>query len=204
MRKKALLALAGIRGVMSLAAIPLAPALYRDHFVLLVLLRPTKEVLLAGGFLARRGDVHPVPIVLAAVPLAVFGVWHFFWLGRAYRKEIQDGDGLPKWAQKILPEKKIKQMCKVLDKKGTPVIVGGRVAAFPSALMGAAAGASSMEPRSFLPADGVGAALSIAEVLVAGYLLGAAYKEAGPWVTVAGVVVLIGIMVYVGRALKRA
>ena len=201
--RQLLLGLAALRAVIGVIAIPLAPALYRDHFVALVLLRPTKEVLLAAGFLMRRGDVHPLPVVLAAIPILLFGVWQFFWLGRVYRKEIQECDGLPKWAERILPPKRIQQLCGVLNDKGKPVIIGGRLAAFPSSLLAAAAGASSLKPKQFLPADGIGAALSIVEVVLAGYLLGAAYKEAGPWVTVAGAVVLIGMMVYLGRALKR-
>jgi membrane-associated protein len=199
----ALLALAGVRAALGLIAIPLAPALYRDHFIVLVLLRPTKEVLLAGGFLFKRGDVGLPALLAAAVPLALWGVWHFFFIGRAYSKEIAEGDGLPRWATRILPAKRVAKMCEVLERKGTKVVVAGRVAAFPSALLGAAAGASKMEPRRFLIADSIGAAISIAEVVVAGYLLGAAYKEAGPWVTVAGVLALLGLLVYVGRALRK-
>ena len=40
-------------------------------------------------------------------------------------------------------------------------------------------------------------------LVVAGYALGAAYKEAGPWLTAVGVVVLVGLMVAVGRWLRR-
>jgi membrane-associated protein len=199
----ALLGVAAIRGLLSLIAIPLAPALFKDHFVVLVLLRPTKEVLLAGGFLVRKGDVSLLSLLIASVPLAILGVWHMFFLGRAYSKEIQEGEGIPRWAERILPQKQIKKMCQVLDRKGTKVVIAGRVAAFPSALLGAAAGASKMEPKKFLLADLIGATLSIAEVVGAGFLLGAAYKEAGPWVTVVGVVALLGLLFYVGRLLRR-
>jgi membrane protein DedA with SNARE-associated domain len=60
-----------------------------------------------------------------------------------------------------------------------------------------------MEARSFLVADAVGGVLSITEVMVAGYVLGAAYKRAGPWLTVVGVVVLLGLLVGVGRWLRQ-
>lgn len=202
--RRALLALAGVRAVFAIAAIPLAPALYRDHFIILVLLRPTKEVLLAAGFLVRRGDVSLLPVLVAAGPLAVLGVWHFFALGRGYSSEIQSGKGLPRWAQRILPTDHIRNLCRVLDRRGGRVIVIGRLAAFPSALLGAAAGASKLAPRSFLPADGLGAALSIAEVMIAGYALGTAYKEAGPWLTAAGFGVLAVLLVVVGRWLRAA
>jgi len=197
------LVLAALRGALSLIAIPLAPALFRDHFVLLVLLRPTKEVLLAGGFLLREGEVGLAPMLAATIPMGVLGVWLFFWLGRAFRDEIQSGQGLPTWARRILPPERIRSMCRVLERKGRWVIVAGRLAAFPSTALAAAAGASGMEPAQFLSTDGLGATLAVAEVVVAGYVLGAAYKEAGPWLTGVGVVVLVGLMVAVGRWLKR-
>ena len=46
-----LLGLALVRIALGMLAVALAPALFEDHFVLLVLLRPTKDVLLAAGFL---------------------------------------------------------------------------------------------------------------------------------------------------------
>jgi membrane protein DedA with SNARE-associated domain len=197
-----LLALAGVRGVLAAVAIPLAPVLYKKHFMVLVLLRPSKDVLLAAGFLGRRNEVHLSLVVLAAIPLAVCGVWLFFWLGRAFGPEIRNGK-LPGWAKRILPSDRIEDMRKVLEKKGDKVVIMGRLAAFPSTLMAAAAGASGMDTKRFLKADTIGALLSIAEVVAAGYLLGSAYKAAGPWVTVVGVVVLFAGLFYVGRMLKR-
>jgi membrane protein DedA with SNARE-associated domain len=200
--RTSLLVLAGLRGLLAAVAIPLAPALYKKHFMVLVLLRPTKDVLLAAGFLGRRGDVHLGLVILAAIPLAVFGVWVMFWLGRSFASEIQDGT-LPRWARRILPKDRIDDMCKVLEKRGDKVVIMGRLAAFPSTVMAAAAGVSGMETKRFLKADAIGALLSIAEVVGAGYLLGSAYKAAGPWVTVVGVAVLFGGMFYVGRMLRR-
>ncbi|MEY2447771.1 MAG: hypothetical protein QOH79_1247 [Acidimicrobiaceae bacterium] len=194
--------LAAARAVLGIIAIPLAPALYRDHFVVLVLLRPSKEVLLAAGFLIRDGRVHLLPVLLAAIPLAILGVWHFFVLGQAWAKEIND-DKLPSIARRVLPPKRIKALTKVLDKKGVPVVLFGRLAAFPSTLIAAAAGASRMAPRRFFPADGLGGLLSVAEVLIAGYLFGAAYKSAGKGITVIGVVVFIGLLIAFGRWLSR-
>lgn len=197
------LVLAAARGGLSLVAIPLAPALFRDHFVVLVLLRPTKEVLLAGGFFLRDGKVGLAEMLLATIPMGVLGVWLFFWLGRAFRDEIRSEEGLPGWAGRILKPDRIKAMCRVLERKGPWVIVAGRLAAFPSTVLAAAAGASGMAPAKFVPSDALGASLSIAEVVVAGYVLGEAYEEAGPWLTGVGVAVLVGLMVLVGRWLRR-
>jgi undecaprenyl-diphosphatase len=201
--KTPLLWSAAVRAVLGIAAIPLAPFLYRKQFGLLVLLRPTKEVLLAAGFQIRRGDANALVVVLAAVPLAIFGVWLFFFLGQAFSKELQEGEGLPRFADRLLPTEKIKDLCAVLDDKGPKVIFLGRLATFPSSLLAAAAGASGMSAKQFLPADLVGALAGIAEVLVAGYVLGEAYKKAGPWLTGVGVLALLAMLFVLGRALGK-
>lgn len=201
--RRPLLWLAGVRGVLALLALPLAPVLWDDHFVLLVLLRPTKEVLLAGGFQLRRGEVNPLGLLVATVPLMLLGVWQFFALGRGYAKEIREGD-LPGLGGRVLPVKRIGEICKVLSRKGSHLVLLGRLAAFPSALVAAAAGASRMSARDFLVADGIGGLLSVVEVVGAGVLLGEAYRQAGPWLTAAGVAVLLGMLWLFGRYLRRA
>jgi membrane-associated protein len=92
----------------------------------------------------------------------------------------------------------------LLEERGSSVVFFGRLAAFPSTLMAAAAGASGVPPREFLPADTAGALVSMAALLGAGYALGEAYEAAGPWITAAGVVVLAGLLVVLGRALLRS
>lgn len=197
-----LLGIAVVRVVAGIVAIPLAPVLYERYYLWLVLLRPTKEVMLFGGFLARRGDTNLLHLIVAAIPLAILGVWLFYALGAAYSKEIRSGK-LPGIGSRILPVKKIKKMDKVLKKHGAKVVFIGRLAVFPSAAVAAAAGTSRMEPKSFFVADLVGGLLSIAEVIGAGWLFGAAYEEAGPWITGVGVAALLGVLFVVGRALTR-
>ena len=198
-----LLGVAAVRFVLGLVAIPLAPVLFREHFVVLVLLRPTKEVLLAGGFLLRRGDVALPSLVLAAVPLLLGGVWLFFAIGRAYGAAILD-DALPGRASRLLPGKRVKPLCGVLSRRGPVLVVLGRLAAFPSTAVATAAGASEMPARTFVLADALGGVLSFAEVVGAGFLLGEAYGLAGPWLTVLGVLVLAVAAVLLGRWLRGA
>jgi membrane protein DedA with SNARE-associated domain len=196
-----LLGLAALRAVIGIIAIPLAPFLYREHAVVLVLFRPTKEVLMLEGFLTRRGEVGLVPVLIAAVPLIVLGVWQFFLLGRAYDKEIRDAE-LPGFVGRILPPKRINALAEAVASRGVRMVILGRLAVFPSSLMAAAAGVSGRPARRFLVADGVGALLSVVEVLGAGYLLGESYERAGPWVTVLGCIALLLMMLMLGRALR--
>ena len=192
-----------VRGILELAAIPLAPALYRDHVATLVLLRPTKEVFLFGGFQAREGHAWLPVLVLAAIPLLLGGVWIFYALGRAYSEELSDAE-LPGVAGRLLPKKKIDQMRDVLEEKGPRVVFLGRLAAFPSTLMAAAAGASGVGFKEFALADGAGAILSMLALFGIGYGLGGAYDEAGPWITGVGVVVLAAVLLMLGRSLTRS
>jgi membrane protein DedA with SNARE-associated domain len=200
--KGALVSIVGLRFVIGLLAIPLAPFLYREHFILLVLMRPTKEVLLAAGFLIRSGDVTLPSVVVAAVPLVVLGVWVFFVLGRSYSDEIEAGE-IPGIGGRLVPADKVQQAEKVLDKRGERLIFLGRLAAFSSAMLAVAAGAAEMRWRDFYPADLAGALVSTALSIGAGYLAGQAYEAAGPWLSAVGVVVLAGAALWLGRYLRR-
>jgi membrane protein DedA with SNARE-associated domain len=197
-----LLVLAVLRIVVGLAAIPAAPFLYKHHFVLLVLMRPTKEVLLAAGFLIKLDKVWWVPIVVAAVPLSILGVWQFYYLGRQYAGQIRSGR-MPWVMRRVLRPERVKTMQKLLKKKGVKLVLLGRLAVFPSSVVALAAGSGDIPSRDFLPADALGGLLSIVEVMGAGFLLGEAYKSAGPWVSAAGAAVLVVISVIVARGLRR-
>lgn len=197
-----LLWLAGVRIVLGLIALPLAPVLYKDHFLILVLMRPTKEVLLAAGFLARQDKVNLIEIVIAATPLAIIGVWHAFALGRGYATEIKSRS-LPGIAGRILPPDKIKTMQKLLRKKGAKLIVLARLAVFPSTVLGAAAGSSGVKTKEFLAADGAGGLLSIAATVGLGYLLGGAYEGGKKWLTIVGVGALAVLAFVAARYLKK-
>lgn len=200
--RAALLGVLVVRGALGLLAIALAAWLYAEHFVALVLLRPTKEVLLAGGFFVREGDVGLLPLFLAALPLNAIGVWASYLLGRSFACDLDDGADLPGIAGRLLPARRIDDLRAVLERKGTRAVFLGRLAVFPSTLMAAAAGASGLEPRAFAVADTAGLAVSIAEVVTVGYVLGEAYERAGMWLTVLGAVVALGIMVLFGRWLR--
>ena len=193
-----------MRGAVALAAVPLAPFLYRDDRVeLLVLLRPSKEVLLLAGFAVEAGNASLTGVVLAALPLLLGAVWILFALGRAYADCIDD-PGRSGLAAKVLPPGKVRPLMDAVCAKGVALVFLGRLAAFPSTLVGAAAGAAEVPTRRFLLADAAGALVSLVALLAIGYLLDEAYEDAGPWLTGAGVAVLAVGAVVLGRTLRRA
>jgi membrane protein DedA with SNARE-associated domain len=71
-----------------------------------------------------------------------------------------------------------------------------------SAAVAAAAGAADMKTRKFLLVDLAGGLVSIAYTVAAGYVLGAAYEKAGPWLTALGAVALAAFAYILGRALQ--
>jgi membrane protein DedA with SNARE-associated domain len=97
----------------------------------------------------------------------------------------------------------VKKLQRVLRRGGWKVVVLGRLAVFPSTVMGVAAGSSGMNRRTFVLADAAGALASMVIVIGSGYLLGEAYQSAGRWLTIVGALVLVGLAVMLGRYLKR-
>jgi membrane protein DedA with SNARE-associated domain len=201
--RRLLLGLVAGRLGLAAIAVPLAPFLYREHVVILVLLRPTKEVLLLAGFVLKRGDASLPAVVVAALPILVGGVWLFFALGRAYGEELVDTKrrGL---SRRLLPPGRIRQLRGAVSDEGPRLVFLARLAAFPSSLVAAAAGGAEQPTRAFVLADSAGALLSMVILLAAGFGLGEAYDDAGPWVAAAGVAVLGAAVVLLGRSLKQA
>jgi membrane protein DedA with SNARE-associated domain len=189
--KRSLLWVAGVRTVVSLVALPLAPFLYRHHFLVLVLLRPSQGVLLAGAVLARHGDVPLPAVVAAAVPLQVVMVWVYYGLGRAWQEEIESDDELPFVTARLLQPRQVRRLRRSLRDDGARLIVLGRFAIFPTGLLAATAGASDLEPRRFFVADGLALLAATTLVVGAGYGFGVAVHRGDVWLAVVGVAGLV-------------
>lgn len=198
----ALLALSGLRYVIPILALPLVPVLTPDDVGLLTLLRPGKEILLLAGGLTRTRETPGVLVAfLAYLPLMVGGVWAFFGLGRAYAEDLRSGQG-PAWLSRAVPPDRLEVAQRVLARRGPAVAVIGRVAALPPTVVAAAAGASDVRTRRFLLADLVGAVVSFGVVFGVGLALGAAHEQGGPWLTGAGLVLVVLAVVLVNRWLQ--
>jgi membrane protein DedA with SNARE-associated domain len=168
----------------------------------LILMRPTKETLLYAGFAMHQNDISLGVAILAALPILILGVWQFFALARLYGKQLAQKK-LPGIAGRLLPRDRVRRMQRALEHNGDKVVFLGRMAAMPSSLIAAAAGASGYEPKRFLIVDGAGALVSLALMLGLGWLLEDAYEAAGPWLTALGVVALATVALVIGRALTR-
>jgi membrane protein DedA with SNARE-associated domain len=163
--------LAAVRLVLSGIAFPLAPFLYRRHYLILVLLRPTRLVMFFGGVLARQHSTNPALIAAAAIPLGLFGVWQAYALGLVYESRISSGR-VPRPWNSLIPARRIRRLQDALREQGAKIVILARIGIFPNYLLGTAAGSSDMAANKFFIADSVGIVLEISLSLGLGYLAG--------------------------------
>lgn len=195
-----LLWLTGARLALGALAFPLAPFLYERHYLVLVLLRPTRLVLFFGGVLVAQDKTDAVTLIAAALPLALLGVWQAYAMGLANARRMKS-DRIPERWRRFLPAKRLDRLRKALKDQGVKLVLLTRISFVPRYLVGAAAGSSDMEPRRFLVADGAGTALEIGLSLLLGYLAGS--SDGAAVVVAIGIAALIAASVVYGRQFRR-
>ncbi|GGI05772.1 DedA family protein [Egicoccus halophilus] len=200
--RRALLAVAVLRFVIPIAMLPLIPVMLGERFLLLLALRPGKELLLLGGARARFGDVTVLELWLAVFPFLVVGVWAFFALGRLYRDALRTGDG-PAWLHRAVPADKLLLADRILAKRGPAIAILGRIATVPPTVLAAAAGASDVSTRRYLLADLVGSIAGFGTAVGAGYALGQAYEDGGPWLTGLGIAIVFVLVTLLTSWIQR-
>jgi membrane-associated protein len=197
------LAVVVARFAIPLAAIGAIPWLLLNNVPLLVLLRPQKEFLLVGGGQARfLGEPDLAVLFLAFLPLGLLAIPAFFVVGRAYRGALERGDG-PTWLHRAIPPHQLRVAQRVLARRGPAIALLGRIAALPPTVLAAAAGLSDVDWRRYLLADALGAVLAVSATLGAGFALGRAYEDGGPWLTAAGVALFFVLVLLLTHWLRR-
>jgi membrane-associated protein len=197
------LAVVVARFAIPLAAIGAIPFLLVNDIALLVLLRPQKEFLLVGGGQSRfLGEPDLALLFLAFLPLGLLAVPAFFVVGRAYRGALEDGSG-PAWLQRAIPPRQLRLAQRVLERRGPSIALLGRIAALPPTVLAAAAGLSDVNWRRYLLADALGAVLAVSATLAAGFALGRAYEDGGPWITGLGAALFFVLIVLFTHWIRR-
>ncbi len=197
------LAIAFARYAIPLIALPFIPLLFPDHIESLLLIKPTKDVVLASGWLTRIGRANGALAFAAYLPLMLFANWAFFFVGRAYGERLRRGEG-PGWLTRALPPDRFDIADRVLVAHGPAIAVIGRVAALPPTILAAAAGTSAIETRRYLLADAAGAVIAFGTTFSAGLALGEAYQRAGLWLSAASLLLMLGLVAVLARWVRRA
>ncbi|MFN2615342.1 MAG: DedA family protein [Actinomycetota bacterium] len=187
-----LLWLSAARVGISVVALPLAPFLYKHHYLILVVMRPTRLVLFVGGYFAKQHKANPFELAAAALPMAWLGVWLAYALGLSHERRIASGR-IPKPWKRLLPARRIRRLQETLRDQGIKLVLLARMATFPNYLIGTAAGSSDMSPHKFFVSDGIGTAIEIGASLALGYVLG----DRKAWIVGIGIgALLAGVAIF--------
>jgi membrane protein DedA with SNARE-associated domain len=189
--------LLALDGWLALGMIFLLPALEAPAFIGLVL--PGELVLVLGGVLAQQGRV-PLAAALAlgvAGPIAGDSVGH--WLGRRFgRRLLEVGAG------RLAGPARVARTRAVLQRRGGPALVLGRMTAGVRVLLPGLAGASGIRYRRFLAWTAPAAAVwAVAHVLL-GYAAGEGWHRAHEVAGRAGLILLVVLAVAGALALAAA
>lgn len=169
----------------------------------LMLIRPSKDVVLWGGGLWRTTDAVDLWwLFLAYAPLMIVMNWSFFFVGRAYGPALARGEG-PRWLQRSITPKNFALARTLLARKGPAIAVLGRIAALPPTVLAAAAGTSDVGTWRYQLADTFGGVVGFGITVGIGILLGETYAQGGPWLLGAGLLLVGGAIWWMTRWLQR-
>lgn len=164
------------------------------HWLLLV--RPSKDVLLWGGGLLRTtsGEVDLWLLLLAYAPLMIVMNWAFFFIGRAWGPALARGEG-PRWLQRSITPEQFARARTLLAKHGPMIAVVGRIAVLPPTVLSVAAGTSDIGVWRYQLADTLGGIAGFASAVAIGVALGETYEQGGLWL-LAGGVALVAVLAW--------
>ena len=170
----------------------------------LLLVRPSKDVLLWGGGLYRTtgGEVDLWLLFLAYAPLMIVMNWAFFFIGRAWGPALARGEG-PTWLQRSITPEQFARARALLAKHGPAIAVIGRVAVLPPTVLSAAAGTSDISTWRYQVADTVGGIAGFVSAVAVGVALGETYEQGGIWLLVAGLALVAGLVWAMTRWLQQ-
>lgn len=174
-----------------------------DDVYWLQLIRPSKDVVLWGGGLWRTtGEVDLWLLFLAHAPLMIMMNWAFFFIGRAWGPALATGDG-PRWLQRSITPRNFALARTLLARRGALIAVLGRIAALPPTVLAAAAGTSDIGVWRYQVADTLGGIVAFAITVGIGMALGETYEQGGPWLLAGGLVLVVGLIMWMTRWLQR-
>lgn len=165
---------------------------------------PSELIMPFAGFLAARGELHPVGVVAAGTIGSLLGALPWYWAGRKLGadrlKDLARRHG--RWIA-LTPEE-IDRGRALFEKKGAMVLVFGRLVPALRTVVALPAGLARMGVVPFLLWTAVGSVVWTALLTLAGYLLESQYERIGKWLNPVSTVVFAIIAIwYVVRVIRH-
>jgi membrane protein DedA with SNARE-associated domain len=165
---------------------------------------PSELIMPFAGFLAARGELHPVLVVAAGAIGSLLGALPWYLVGRKVGadrlKDLAQRHG--RWI--ALTPDEIDRGRHLFEKKGPLVLVFGRLVPALRTVVALPAGLAKMRPLPFVLWTLVGSVLWTSLLTLAGYLLESQYDRIEKWVNPVSTAIFAIIAIwYVVRVVRH-
>lgn len=161
---------------------------------------PGETLVIIGGFYARIGDLSLAWVAVAACFGAILGDNVGYLIGRRFGRGFLERHGR---ALFITPER-LEKADRYYRSHGGKTVFFGRFIPFVRSVGFILAGVAAMRWRRFLMYDVAGAVIWGVGHSILGYVIGASYERWERYVTPAGLVILVVLLLLIGASRLRA
>lgn len=155
---------------------------------------PSELIMPFAGFVAARGDLSVVGVLIAGTAGSVAGALPWYYAGKVYGKERLEklADRHARWL--TVTHGDIEHAMDAFEKHGRKVVLLGRLIPAIRTLISVPAGLAKMPLAQFLLYSTVGSLLWTGILTGAGYLLESQYERVADYVDPVSKAVLIGLL----------
>jgi len=155
---------------------------------------PSELIMPFAGFVAARGDLNVVGVLLAGTAGSVAGALPWYYAGKVYGKERLEklADRHARWL--TVTHGDIEHAMDAFEKHGRKVVLLGRLVPAIRTLISVPAGLAKMSMAQFLLYSTVGSLIWTGVLTGAGYLLESQYERVAQYVDPVSKAVLIGLL----------
>ena len=155
---------------------------------------PSELIMPFAGFVAARGDLSVIGVLIAGTAGSVAGALPWYYAGKVYGKERLEklADRHARWL--TVTHGDIEHAMAAFEKHGRKVVLLGRLIPAIRTLISVPAGLAKMPLAQFLLYSTVGSLLWTGILTGAGYLLESQYERVADYVDPVSKAVLIGLL----------
>ncbi|HEX2546251.1 MAG TPA: DedA family protein [Ramlibacter sp.] len=164
---------------------------------------PSELIMPFAGFVAGKGDLHIVGVILAGAIGSVVGTLPWFWLGRRIGQER-----LARWVKAhgrwftVTPQE-LERAERWFERRGGWALLVGRLVPAVRSIISMPAGFSGMSVGKMIAWSSIGTLIWSGALALLGFWLGSRFEQVSPWVDRASLAILAFLVAsYVWRVVR--
>ncbi|MFN9546230.1 MAG: DedA family protein [Cyanobacteriota bacterium] len=162
---------------------------------------PAELIMPLGGFLAHKGQLHLLPVILSGLLGTVLGAWFWYGIGRLINEErlehLLGRHG--RWLG--LTPLALRQSRRWFNRHGAAVVFWGRLVPGVRTLISVPAGIELMPQPGFLAWTAAGSSILVTALALAGKTLGENYSKVLRWMEPVADLVIRSALLFGGALL---